>query len=76
MLEHLVASLLTIASIQASALTDDPTGVMHLHEWALTPDEAQSLHDVTRFQGLTPALHISNDDFIRTSEARHYASVV
>jgi len=30
---------------------------------------------VTRFQGLTPALHISNDDFIRTSEARHYASV-
>jgi len=43
------ASLLTIASIQASALTDDPTGVMHLHEWALTPDEAQSLHDVTRY---------------------------
>jgi methionyl-tRNA synthetase len=30
---------------------------------------------VTRFQGLTPALHISNDDFIRTSEPRHYASV-
>ncbi len=30
---------------------------------------------VTRFQGLTPALHITNDDFIRTSEQRHYASV-
>ena len=30
---------------------------------------------VTRFQGLTPALHVSNDDFIRTSEPRHYASV-
>ncbi|MBI5418964.1 MAG: methionine--tRNA ligase [Deltaproteobacteria bacterium] len=30
---------------------------------------------VTRFQGLTPALHISNDDFIRTTEPRHYASV-
>jgi methionyl-tRNA synthetase len=30
---------------------------------------------VTRFQGLTPALHITNDDFIRTSEPRHYASV-
>ena len=29
---------------------------------------------VTRFQGLTPALHITNDDFIRTSEPRHYAS--
>lgn len=30
---------------------------------------------VTRFQGLTPALHISNDDFIRTSEQRHHLSV-
>jgi methionyl-tRNA synthetase len=30
---------------------------------------------VTRFQGLTPSLKISNDDFIRTSEARHYTSV-
>jgi len=30
---------------------------------------------VTRFQGLTPALDITNDDFIRTSEPRHYASV-
>jgi methionyl-tRNA synthetase len=30
---------------------------------------------VTRFQGLTPALSISNDDFIRTSEPRHHASV-
>ena len=30
---------------------------------------------VTRFQGLTPALNISNDDFIRTTEPRHYASV-
>ncbi len=30
---------------------------------------------VTRFQGLSPALDITNDDFIRTSEPRHYASV-
>jgi methionyl-tRNA synthetase len=30
---------------------------------------------VTRFQGLTPALEITNDDFIRTTEPRHYASV-
>jgi methionyl-tRNA synthetase len=30
---------------------------------------------VTRFQGLSPALTISNDGFIRTSEPRHYASV-
>ncbi len=30
---------------------------------------------VARFKGLTPALDITNDDFIRTSEPRHYASV-
>ncbi len=30
---------------------------------------------VTRFQGLSGALSISNDDFIRTTEPRHYASV-
>ncbi len=30
---------------------------------------------VTRFQGLSAALNISNDDFIRTTEPRHYASV-
>ena len=30
---------------------------------------------VTRFQGLSPALSITNDDFIRTTEPRHYASV-
>jgi methionyl-tRNA synthetase len=30
---------------------------------------------VTRFQGLSPSLNITNDDFIRTSEPRHYASV-
>ncbi len=30
---------------------------------------------VTRFQGLTPALEITNDDFIRTSEPRHYEAV-
>ncbi|MBI5576416.1 MAG: methionine--tRNA ligase [Deltaproteobacteria bacterium] len=30
---------------------------------------------VTRFKGLSPALDITNDDFIRTTEPRHYASV-
>jgi len=30
---------------------------------------------VTRFEGLSPALDITNDDFIRTTEPRHYASV-
>ncbi len=40
----------------------------------LTPRELAD-RVVTRFQGLTPALDITNDDFIRTSEPRHYASV-
>lgn len=43
------ASLLSLASIQASALTDDPTGGMHLHEWDLTPEEASSLRDLNRY---------------------------
>ncbi len=43
------ASLLSIASIQASALTDDPSGGMHLHEWDLTPAEASSLRDLNRY---------------------------
>jgi len=43
------ASLLSIASIQASALTDDPTGGMHLHEWDLSPEEASSLRDLNRY---------------------------
>jgi methionyl-tRNA synthetase len=30
---------------------------------------------VMRFQGLSAALNITNDDFIRTTEPRHYASV-
>lgn len=30
---------------------------------------------VARFQGLSSALDITNDDFIRTTEPRHYASV-
>jgi methionyl-tRNA synthetase len=30
---------------------------------------------VTRFKGLSAALNISNDDFIRTTEPRHYVSV-
>ena len=40
----------------------------------LTPRELAD-RVVTRFEGLTPALDITNDDFIRTSEPRHYASV-
>lgn len=43
------ASLSSIASIQAAALTDDPTGEMHLHEWDLTPQEATFLRDLNRY---------------------------
>ncbi len=43
------ASLFSIASIQAAAVTDDPSGEMHLHEWDLTPEEAASLHDMNRY---------------------------
>lgn len=43
------ASLLSVASIQASSVTDDPSGEMHFHEWDLTPDEAASLGDLNRY---------------------------
>lgn len=43
------ASLMAIASIQAAALTDDPTGDMHLHEWEITAEEATTLRDLTRY---------------------------
>ncbi|MCL5966341.1 MAG: class I tRNA ligase family protein, partial [Deltaproteobacteria bacterium] len=40
----------------------------------LTPRELAD-RVVTRFQGLSPALDITNTGFIRTTEPRHYASV-
>jgi two-component system OmpR family sensor kinase len=43
------ASLLNVASIQAASVTDDPSGEMQFHEWALTPEEAFSLKDLTRY---------------------------
>jgi len=43
------ASLLTVASIQAASVTDDPSGKMHLHEWDLSPEEAESLHELNRY---------------------------
>ena len=43
------ASLLAVASIQASSLTDAPTGEMRFHEWELTPDEAAQVRDLNRF---------------------------
>ncbi len=43
------SSLMSVASIQASALTESPDGVMRFHEWELTPEEARSVRDLNRF---------------------------
>ena len=46
---ELNASLVNVASIQASSLTEDPSGIMRFHEWELTPEEAASVRDLNRF---------------------------
>ena len=46
---ELDASIMNVASIQAAALTDQDSGVMHFHEWDLTPDEAASIRDLVRY---------------------------
>lgn len=43
------ASLLSVASIQASSVTDDPSGQMDFHEWDVTPEEARTLGDFNRY---------------------------
>ena len=43
------ASLLNVALIQAAATTDAPGGAMELHEWNLTPEEAESVRDLVRY---------------------------
>ena len=43
------ASILSVASIQASSVTDDPSGEMRFHEWNLTPAEAASVRDLNRW---------------------------
>lgn len=46
---ELEANLLNVASIQAAAVTDDPSGVMRFHEWELTPEEATQIRELNRF---------------------------
>lgn len=46
---ELNASLLNVATIQAAAVTNDPTGEMHFPEWELTPEEAASVRDLNRY---------------------------
>jgi two-component system OmpR family sensor kinase len=43
------ASLLSVASIQASSVTADPSGQMRFHEWDVTAEEAVSLGDLNRY---------------------------
>jgi two-component system, OmpR family, sensor kinase len=46
---ELNANLLNVASIQASALTDQPSGAMEFHEWDLTPEEAAQVRELNRY---------------------------
>ena len=46
---ELNASLLNVATIQAAAVTDDPTGEMNFPEWELTPEEAASVRELNRY---------------------------
>ncbi|NNM06839.1 MAG: hypothetical protein HKO65_17215 [Gemmatimonadetes bacterium] len=46
---QLDASLLNVATIQAAAVTDDPTGTMRFPEWELTPEEAASVRELNRY---------------------------
>jgi two-component system, OmpR family, sensor kinase len=46
---ELNANLLNVASIQASAVTDQPSGAMEFHEWDLTPEEAAQVRELNRY---------------------------
>ena len=46
---ELNASLLNVATIQAAAVTNDPTGAMRFPEWELTPEEAASVRELNRY---------------------------
>jgi two-component system, OmpR family, sensor kinase len=46
---ELDANLLNVASIQAGALTEPPTGEMVFHEWDLTPEEAAQVRELNRY---------------------------
>lgn len=43
------SSLLSVASLQAAAVTQSPSGRMAFHEWELTPEEAASIRDLNRY---------------------------
>jgi two-component system OmpR family sensor kinase len=43
------SSLLNVASIQASSLTEGAGGTMRFHEWDLTPEEAAQVRELNRY---------------------------
>lgn len=60
---ELNASLLNVASIQASSVTDSPTGEMDFHEWDLTPEEATQVRELNRYAQVWSA---SGESLLRT----------
>jgi two-component system, OmpR family, sensor kinase len=60
---ELNASLLNVASIQASAVTDQPSGAMAFHEWDLTPEEAAQVRELNRYAQVWSA---SGESLLRT----------
>ncbi|MDT8436327.1 MAG: ATP-binding protein [Gemmatimonadota bacterium] len=63
------ASLISVASIQASSVTADPTGRMSFHEWNVTAEESALLGDLNRYaqiwsesgQSLVRSQYLSRD---------------
>jgi two-component system, OmpR family, sensor kinase len=76
------ASLLNVASIQASAVTGVPDGGMEFHEWDLTPEEAAQVRDLNRYaqvwsasgESLLRTRYITTDLPLDTSALREAAS--
>lgn len=60
---ELDASLLNVASIQASSVTDSPSGAMDFHEWDLTPEEAVQVRELNRYAQVWSA---SGESLLRT----------
>jgi two-component system, OmpR family, sensor kinase len=60
---ELDANLLNVASIQASAITDQPSGIMEFHEWDLTPEEAAQVRELNRYAQVWSA---SGESLLRT----------
>jgi len=57
------SSILNVASIQASSLTEGPGGAMRFHEWDLSPDEAAQVRELNRYAQVWSA---SGEGLLRT----------